>query len=136
MQLHPLDQRDARRSMRSSRFTGAAARLAESSAGLAIQGEIAYDACPDQSAASEDVLKDPYSVDVSLSRGFFDWPPLRHVITDTHFKKRDRMGRLLVFLARALNEGHDTRLVGFGVNEAAAAVMDARGRRRYSGMVP
>jgi cyanophycinase-like exopeptidase len=48
-----------------------------SSAGLAIQGEIAYDACPDQSAASADVLRDPFSVDVSLSRGFLDWPPRR-----------------------------------------------------------
>lgn len=107
-----------------------------SSAGLAIQGEIAYDACPDQSAKSADVLKDPYSVDVSLSRGFFDWPPLRHVITDTHFKKRDRMGRLLVFLARALKDGQDTRLVGFGVNEGATAVMDAAGKAIVFGTGP
>jgi cyanophycinase len=97
------------------------------SAGLAIQGEIAYDACPDQSAVSADVLKDPFSIDVSLSRGFFEWPPLRDVITDTHFKKRDRMGRLLVFLARALAEKREARLIGFGVNEAADAIMDAKG---------
>jgi len=106
------------------------------SAGLAIQGEISYDACPDQSAVSTDVLKDPYSIDVSLSRGFLDWPALRHVITDTHFKKRDRMGRLLVFLARALNDGHDTRLIGFGVNEAAAAVMDTKGKATVYGNGP
>jgi cyanophycinase len=107
-----------------------------SSAGLAIQGEIVYDACPDQSAASADVLKDPYSIDVSLSRGFLDWPPLRDVITDTHFKKRDRMGRLLVFLARALNEGQETRLIGFGVNEAASAIMDATGKATVFGNGP
>ncbi|HWS70545.1 MAG TPA: peptidase S51, partial [Thermoanaerobaculia bacterium] len=52
-----------------------------SSAGLAIQGEIVYDSCPDQSAVAADVLKDPFSIDVSLSRGFLDWPPLRDVIT-------------------------------------------------------
>ena len=107
-----------------------------SSAGLAIQGDIVYDSCPDQSAVSADVLKDPHSIDVSLSRGFFDWPPLRHVITDTHFKKRDRMGRLLVFLARAMKDGHDTRLVGFGVNEGAAAVMDATGKAIVFGTGP
>ena len=106
------------------------------SAGLAIQGEIAYDACPDQSAVSADVLKDPYSIDVSLSRGFLDWPALSHVITDTHFRKRDRMGRLLVFLARALDEGRDTRLVGFGVNEGAVAIMDAAGKATVYGDGP
>jgi cyanophycinase len=98
------------------------------SAGLAIQGEIAYDACPDQSAVSADVLKDPYSIDVSLSRDFFTWPPMRDIITDTHFMKRDRMGRLLVFLARALDERKEKRLIGYGVNEAAATVMDAKGK--------
>lgn len=106
------------------------------SAGLAIQGEIAYDACPDQSATSEGVLKDPFSVDVSLSRGFFEWPALRDVITDTHFQKRDRMGRLLVFLARALAEGKEKRLVGFGVNEATIAVMDADGKAVVFGNGP
>jgi cyanophycinase len=107
-----------------------------SSAGLAIQGEIAYDACPNQSAVSADVLKDPFSVDVSLSRGFFDWPPMRDVITDTHFKKRDRMGRLLVFLARTLAEGKERRVIGFGVNEGAVAVMDGKGKATVFGTGP
>jgi len=106
------------------------------SAGLAIQGEIAYDACPDQSAVSADVLKDPFSVDVSLSRGFFEWPPLRDVITDTHFQKRDRMGRLLVFLARAIDERKESRVVGFGVNENAIAIMDAKGKATVFGTGP
>ena len=104
------------------------------SAGLAIQGEIAYDACPNQSAVSADVLKDPFSVDVSLSRGFFEWPPMRHIITDTHFKKRDRMGRLLVFLARAAAE--DSKVIGFGVNEGAVAIMDKDGRAIVFGTGP
>jgi cyanophycinase len=107
-----------------------------SSAGLAIQGEIAYDACPSQSAVSADVLKDPFSVDVSLSRGFFDWPPLRDVITDTHFKKRDRMGRLLVFLARTLAEGKERRAIGFGVEQDSVAVMDGSGKAIVFGSGP
>lgn len=105
------------------------------SAGLAIQGEIVYDACPDQSATA-DVLKDPFSVDVSLSRGFFDWPATRDLITDTHFMKRDRMGRLLVFLARALAEGKESRLIGFGVNEGAIALMDRDGKAVVYGHGP
>jgi cyanophycinase len=106
------------------------------SAGLAIQGEISYDSCPNQSAVSADVLKDPFSIDVSLSRGFFNWPQLRDVITDTHFQKRDRMGRLLVFLARAMAEGKESRLFGFGVNENAIAIMDAKGKATVSGSGP
>ena len=106
------------------------------SAGLAIQGEIVYDACPDQSATAEGVLHDPFSVDVSLSRGFFDWPSMRDVITDTHFMKRDRMGRLLVFLARALAERQESRLIGFGVNEGAIALMDRDGKAVVYGKGP
>jgi cyanophycinase len=106
------------------------------SAGLAIQGEISYDSCPNQSAVSADVLKDPFSIDVSLSRGFFNWPQLRDVITDTHFQKRDRMGRLLVFLARAMAEGKESRLFGFGVNENAIAIMDAKGKATVFGTGP
>jgi cyanophycinase len=107
-----------------------------SSAGLAIQGEIVYDSCPNQSAVAAEVLKDPFSVDVSLSRGFLDWPALRDVITDTHFQKRDRMGRLLVFLARALAEGKESRLTGFGVNEGAVALMDGSGKATVFGDGP
>ena len=103
------------------------------SAGLAIQGEIAYDACPSQSAKSAEVLLDPFHVDVSLSRGFFDWPPLRNVITDTHFQQRDRLGRLLVFLARSVDR---RPLLGLGVNAGTMALVDKRGRGRVYGTGP
>ena len=98
------------------------------SAGLAIQGEIAYDACPDQSARSAEVLLDPFHVDVSLSRDFFQWPALRNVITDTHFQQRDRMGRLLVFLARSLAEGRERRILGLGVDERTVVLLNRNGR--------
>ena len=94
------------------------------SAGLAIQGEIVYDACPSQSAKSAEVLADPYHVDVSLSRGFFSWPPMRGVITDTHFQQRDRLGRLVTFLARSYS-GRPLR--GLGVSEGTLALVDRKG---------
>jgi cyanophycinase len=97
------------------------------SAGLAIMSDIAYDACPSQSAVSKEVLLDPYSLDVSLSRGFFDWRPMRNTIADTHFRQRDRMGRLLVFLARAIHDGQAPRLLGIGVSERTSVVVDGRG---------
>ncbi|HJT18616.1 MAG TPA: cyanophycinase [Thermoanaerobaculia bacterium] len=94
------------------------------SAGLAIQGEIAYDACPDVSAVSKDVLADPFSRDVSLSTNFFRWPAVHDLITDTHFHQRDRFGRLVVFLARSRAPW------GLGVDEQTSVIVtpDLKGR--------
>ena len=103
------------------------------SAGLAIQGEIVYDACPSQSAKSAEVLVDPYHIDVSLSRGFFSWTPMRGVITDTHFQQRDRLGRLLTFLARAY-DGQTLR--GLGVSEGTVVLVDGAGTATVLGKGP
>ena len=103
------------------------------SAGLAIQGEYAYDACPSQSARSSEVLLDPYHVDVNVSGGFFAWPAMRGVITDTHFQQRDRLGRLVVFLARSF---HGRPLLGLGVSEGTVALVDRSGRGRVLGTGP
>ena len=98
------------------------------SAGLAIQGEIAYDACPNQSARSAEVLLDPFHEDVSLSRDFFSWPAMGDVMTDSHFQQRDRMGRLLVYLSRTLAEGKEKRLLGLGVGERTVLLLNRAGR--------
>jgi cyanophycinase len=101
------------------------------SAGLAIQGEIVYDACPDQSAASKDVLLNPFSVDVTLSSDFFRWPVMRGIITDTHFHQRDRFGRLAVFLARANANGK--RVIGVAADEQTSIVVSSDGIGRVFG---
>ncbi len=103
------------------------------SAGLAIQGEYVYDACPSQSAQSAKVLLDPYHVDVSVSTGFFEWASMRGVITDTHFQQRDRLGRLLVFLARSHRRGP---LMGLGVSEGTIALVDRNGAGIVHGAGP
>ena len=102
------------------------------SAGLAIQGEIAYDACPDVSAHSPTVLADPFHREVSLSRGFFEWPILRDVVTDTHFQQRDRLGRLIVFMARS----GEKRPIGIGVSEATVLLVGPDGVGRVFGNGP
>lgn len=107
-----------------------------SSAGLAIQGQIVYDSCPDQSAKSSDVLLDPYSVDVSLSRDFFNWSPMRGIITDTHFAQRDRMGRLLVFMARTLAANDMNRVEGLGISEQTVLLVDRKGVGKVMGKGP
>lgn len=100
------------------------------SAGLAIQGEYAYDACPNQSAKSSEVLLDPFHVDVSVSRNFFRWRPMRGLVTDTHFQQRDRLGRTIVFMARS-----GARL-GLGVSEGTIALVDANGAAEVHGKGP
>lgn len=103
------------------------------SAGLAIQGDIAYDSCPDQSAESKTVLADPYHVDVHLSRDFFHWKYLDRLITDTHFAQRDRFGRSLVFLARALRDYSLPDVWGLGVDEETSVVVDKSGKGHVYG---
>lgn len=73
------------------------------SAGLAIQGGWIYSA-ENGSATSSAVLADPYDKDVTFSTRVFNLPWMTNTITDTHFKVRDRMGRLLGFLGRLEKE--------------------------------
>ncbi len=74
------------------------------SAGLAVQGGWVYEAW-NGSATSDRVLGNPYDKDVTLGGALFDLPQMANIITDTHFLKRDRMGRLVGFLAR-LEQDH------------------------------
>ena len=102
------------------------------SAGLAIQGEVVYDACPDVSAASKDVLANPFHRDVSLSTGFFHWRGVENLITDTHFSQRERLGRTLVFLARWYAERHH-RIDALGVDEQTSVIVTPDGKGRVYG---
>lgn len=90
--------------------------LGGTSAGLAIQGEFACSAQgykPDgPDLYSPLALADPWNPQVTIARGFLDIPPLKGTITDAHFGKRDRMGRLLVFMARILDSGAVTAVKG------------------------
>jgi cyanophycinase len=106
------------------------------SAGLAIMGDVVYDACSGGSAQSPQSLANPYHADISFTYDFFDWPVLRGVITDTHFVERDRMGRLLVFIARQLKAGRYERVTGLAVERETSVAVDRRGRARVMGKGP
>jgi cyanophycinase-like exopeptidase len=97
------------------------------SAGLAIQGAMIYDGCT-ASATSSQVLANPFASSVTFSGPLFTFAPLRGIITDSHFVARDRMGRLVGFLARlATPPAAGTTNVGLGIDEGAALVTDPRG---------
>ncbi|MFT3978355.1 MAG: isoaspartyl peptidase/L-asparaginase [Sphingomonas bacterium] len=102
------------------------------SAGLAILGGTAYGALDGGSIDSIAALNDPAGPAVTMVRGFLRMPYLAHVVTDTHFNKRDRLGRLIAFVANARANG-DARAIGLGVDERGALCVDGRGMARFHG---
>jgi cyanophycinase-like exopeptidase len=49
------------------------------------------------------------------------------VLTEQHLVPRDRMGRLLGFLARQIQDGRTPTALGFAVNERTSVVVDKKG---------
>ena len=101
------------------------------SAGLAIQGEFSFGALndpPDDSMlVSKDALINPYFYRVTVVRDFLRIPNLGNTITDSHFAKRDRMGRTLVFLARIVQDGWSKNPREIAVDESSAVLVEADG---------
>jgi cyanophycinase-like exopeptidase len=96
------------------------------SAGLAIQGDFTYDACTG-SITSVQALANPYHRYATFTYDFFHWANMQNTITDSHFVTRDRMGRLLAFLARQIKDGKATSALGVAVNEVTSVVVDRNG---------
>ncbi|MFY9673401.1 MAG: cyanophycinase [Terriglobales bacterium] len=102
------------------------------SAGLAVQGEFVYGALGDKpddnDLASTDVLPNPYFDRVTLVRGFLKIPHLKNLITDSHFAKRDRMGRTLGFLARIIQDGWSNSPREVAIDEKSAFLLEPNGQ--------
>lgn len=112
-----------------SAVKGVAARgggVGGGSAGLAIQGDYVYDACTG-SVTSAQALANPYHHAISFTYDFFEWTHLSQVFTDSHFVARDRMGRLMTFVARQIQDGKTSAAYGLGIDEGAVMVIDPSG---------
>jgi cyanophycinase len=116
--------------------------LGGTSAGLAVMGEFAYSAQGDKpddpDLTSELAISNPFGPRVTIVHGFLRISILEKVITDTHFAKRDRMGRLLVFLSQINpqckdSDANDIRIHGIGVEERAAVLVEPDGRSQVVG---
>ncbi len=107
------------------------------SAGLAVLGEFIYssqgDAPEDPNLTSSLALSDPYSKRITVRRDFLKIDLLRNTLTDTHFAKRDRMGRSLVFLARIVQDGWSESPREIAVDEKSAVLVESDGRARVIG---
>lgn len=102
------------------------------SAGLAILGEYLFPARKD-TIRSEAALADPFHEALILDRDFLTLPNLRGVITDSHFAERDRMGRLLAFLARLLKDGWAKEARAIAVDRETAVAVEPTGAAKVLG---
>jgi len=118
-----------------NRHIAAGKPLGGSSAGLAVLGEFSFSSMID-TIHSPDALANPYGNKVTLSRDFLRIPLLSATITDTHFVKRDRMGRLLVFMARILQDGWASSIRAIAVDENAAVLLEPDGSATIVGKGP
>jgi len=115
-----------------NRHIAAGKPMGGSSAGLAILGEFSFASIIDTIHSAE-ALADPYGNKVTISRDFLRIPLLSGTMTDTHFAKRDRMGRLVVFLARILQDGWATQVRAIAVEENAAVLLEPDGSAKVVG---
>lgn len=105
------------------------------SAGLAVLGEFAFSA-QYGTILSRQALKNPFQRHIALTNDFLHLPYLEDVITDSHFVARDRMGRLVTFLARIVHDGWADQARGIGVNEKTALAVDGNGIGTLFGQGP
>ncbi|MEM8532346.1 MAG: cyanophycinase [Chloroflexota bacterium] len=96
------------------------------SAGLAVMGEFSFSAEND-TVYSDEALADPYNRHMTFERDFLKLPYLGAVITDSHFRERDRMGRLTGFLARLVEDDWMSEAFGIGIDEETAVLIDQDG---------
>lgn len=95
------------------------------SAGAMIQSNFVFSACS-ETVTSKTALKDPYQ-DITLEQGLFNWQNFQGTIIDTHFHERDRMGRLMTFVARLVRDGIFETALGIGIDEDTSLIVDQSG---------
>ena len=94
------------------------------SAGLAVLGNWVYTA-KKGSIVSEDALMNPYDREITIAPAFLKIPFMETLITDTHFVTRNRMGRMLTFLARDLKDNTQLTISrAVGVDEHTALLLN------------
>lgn len=122
------------------------APIGGTSAGLAVLSEFDFSAQAGTITSTE-AMANPYDSRVILDSGFVSETDfavaqpgqqsvLRYLddfVTDSHFQQRDRMGRLVTFMARMDQDGLAATPRGIGINEQTALLIEANGMARVVG---
>ena len=109
--------------------------LGGTSAGLAMLGEYLYGAMDGGSQISPRALADPLGPENTIEADFLHLERLKGIVTDTHFSERNRLGRLIAFVAKAESVA-GRPLLGLGVDEDAAVAVDGDGTARVYATAP
>ena len=104
------------------------------SAGTAILSQFAFSALHD-TVTSPQALADPYTPIITIDDGFLNLSPLlANTITDDHYVKRDRMGRLITFLARITQDRGGHQVSGVALDEKTAFLLEPNGTGSVVGL--
>lgn len=93
------------------------------SAGMAVMSKFAF-AAMSGTITSDAALANPYDKSVTLERDFLTLRDMGGLIVDPHLVERDRMGRLVTFMARIVNDGWAGSVHGLGVDVETALLVD------------
>lgn len=102
------------------------------SAGLAVLSQFIYTGAAG-SVTSSQALANPFHQYVTLDRDLFQSALGANKLYDSHFVARDRMGRLVVFLARIVNNGWASQPRAIGVDERTAILVLPNGAATMAG---
>jgi cyanophycinase-like exopeptidase len=104
--------------------------LGGTSAGAAVQGAIIHDATTGSSTSTE-ALGNPYHSKIHFTYGWFGSLNLGDTLFEPHLQPGgngyDRMGRLLAFVARQVQDGKATAMLGIGIDTETSLVVDKTG---------
>lgn len=96
------------------------------SAGLAVLGQYAYSALHEEDLTSAIALTDAGDPLMTLEKDFLSVAQLAGILTDSHFRDRDRLGRLMAMLAKLAADGASA-VTGIGIDERTALCIGADG---------
>lgn len=103
------------------------------SAGNAVLAQFGYSAFTG-SVTSPQALANPFTPLITIENGFLNVSPLlRGMFTDDHFAARDRMGRLIAFLARIIRDGDASQVSAIATDEKTAFLMEPDGHGVVAG---
>jgi cyanophycinase len=93
------------------------------SAGLAVMSKFSFTAL-NGTITSAAALANPYDKSLTLGRDFLTLPDMGGLIADPHLDARDRMGRLITFMARIVADGWSSSVHGVGVDVETALLVE------------